>query len=119
MELPPGLKEKYARLESVRNELQVVILRRQQIEAELRDVAAALREIEKLKSSGRNIVIYKSFGPLLVRANEKEIEEELKEKQEILKVRLDTLKKQEAQLRKQYESLAKRLREEVSSSGAG
>ncbi|RLE82326.1 MAG: prefoldin subunit beta [Thermoprotei archaeon] len=111
--LPERLRTRVAKFQQLQNELQLVILRRQQVELQLKDVEAALNEISKALEKGEGLKLYKLVGPILVSAEVEELKKELEEKKEIMEVRLKTLQKHENLLRKQVEDLRKELEKEL------
>ena len=70
------LQDQIGRLQQMRNQMQMIIQQRQQVELRLKDVEDALEELDKTDS---NSPIYKSIGSLLIKTKGKsEIVKELK-----------------------------------------
>ncbi|MFP3213386.1 MAG: prefoldin subunit beta, partial [Thermoproteus sp.] len=65
-QLPPSLQDLVNRLQQAQSQLQSVLLRKQNYEAELRDVEKAMGEIEKLPQDAK---IYKSVGNFLLQTS--------------------------------------------------
>ena len=76
-ELPPWLKEQISRLQQLQQNLQAIMMQKQQIELEIVETDRALEELNKTKPSDS---IYKSAGPLLIKTEKDSVEKELSEK---------------------------------------
>jgi prefoldin beta subunit len=87
-----------------------VLLRKQQYEAELREVEKAISEIEKLPQEAR---IYKSVGNFLLPQSRDSALQELKDRKELLELHLKTLSRQESMLREQLEKLREEINKEL------
>jgi len=96
-ELPPQLQEQIMRLQQLQRTLQAVITQKTQLELELSEINAALAEITKM---GKNAIMYKSVGSLLVKTEKKTVASELGERKELVNTRITVLKKQEERSRK-------------------
>ena len=105
-ELPPSVKQRIARLQQLQQTLNVIIVERQRLEAELIEVKDALEELQK---SPDDVMVYKAVGPILVQSDKQKLIEELNEKKELTETRLKLLEKQEQRTRSQLESLQKEL----------
>ena len=114
-ELPPSVKQRIARLQQLQQTLNVIIVERQRLEAELIEVKDALEELQK---SPDDVMVYKAVGPILVRSDKQKLVEELNEKRELTETRLKLLEKQEQRTRSQLESLQKELQQALSGSSA-
>ena len=114
-ELPPSVKQRIARLQQLQQTLNVIIVERQRLEAELIEVKDALEELQK---SPDDVMVYKAVGPILVRSDKQKLVEELNEKRELTETRLKLLEKQQQRTRSQLESLQKELQQALSGSSA-
>ncbi len=114
-ELPPSIKQRIARLQQLQQTLNVIIVERQRLEAELIEVKDALEELQK---SPDDVMVYKAVGPILVQSDKQKLVEELNEKRELTETRLKLLEKQEQRTRSQLESLQKELQQALSGSSA-
>ena len=112
--LPPGMQAQVNKLQQLQNELQVMILRKQQLELQLRETETALEELGKINERDK-AKIYKLAGPILVSTTYEKIKNELEEDKETLEIKIKTIEKQEGLLRKQVTDLQKRLSKELSS----
>ncbi|RLE57760.1 MAG: prefoldin subunit beta [Thermoprotei archaeon] len=109
--LPPHLQAEIGRLQQLQEQLQMLIMRRQQWENELREIESAISELEKISE---NTPVYKIAGPILVASTRDKALQDLKERREIVELHIKTLSRQESLLRKQIEELSKKVSEELS-----
>jgi prefoldin beta subunit len=75
-ELPPWLKEQISRLQQLQQNLQAIMMQKQQIELEIVETERALEELSKTTTSDS---IYKAAGPLLIKSEKDTIEKDLTE----------------------------------------
>jgi len=109
--LPPQVQERLLRLQQLQQTLQTVLTQKQQLELELTETEQALSELEK---TDENVVIYKSIGSLLVKAEKAKVTTELNERKELLNTRISVLGKQEERLRSQAKELQAKLQRDLS-----
>ncbi len=105
-EVPPELQHKLMRLQQLRDQLQTITLRRQQLELELREVEGALDELNKLAAE---TIVYKSTGILFYKTERDKMVSELTDRKETLELRVKTLHHQEDSSKKQFEEYRKQL----------
>ncbi len=110
-QIPPHIRQQLARLAQIEQMLINVVTRRQQWEAELREIEHAIDEISKLPQGA---VVYKSVSNLLFRVERDKALSELNERKETVELHIKTLQRQESLLRRQLEELRKRVSEEMS-----
>ncbi len=109
-ELPPYLREQLARYDQVQQNLQAVLMQRQQVELELTESEKALEELAKATDSEG---IYKFAGNLLVKVQKDAIVNELNEKKELANTRKMVLAKQESRFRENLKDLQAKIDEAV------
>jgi prefoldin beta subunit len=109
-QIPPSLQDLANRFNQAQAQLQSVLLRKQQYEAELREVEKAISEIEKLPQDAR---IYKSVGNFLLPQTKDSALQELKDRKELLELHVKTLARQESMLREQLEKLREEINKEL------
>jgi prefoldin beta subunit len=109
-ELPPWLRENLARFDQLQQNLQAVLMQKQQVDAEGQD---ADRALEELKKASETDPIYKYAGSLLVKVGREAILKELEEKKELSSTRTMVLSKQEARLRESIKELQTKINEAV------
>lgn len=115
-QLPPQVQMQLARLQDLQEQLRAIVLRKQQIELELREVERALKETEGLSN---DVPIYKSVGALLFKTEKEKVVKELGERKEELELRIKTLERQESRVKQQLEELRKSILSYTSQFSAG
>ena len=95
-ELPPWLREQVARLQQLQQNLQAIMMQKQQVELEVVETDRALEEIKK---TGTEETVYKSAGPLLIKSKREDVIKELEEKKELSNTRVMVLSKQETRVK--------------------
>lgn len=109
-ELPPYLREQLARFDQLQQNLQAVLIQKQQVEAELAETEKALEELGKVSDTE---TIYKYAGNLLIKVSKEAIVKELTEKKELATTRQLVLSKQEARFRESLKELQAKIDETV------
>ena len=103
MEISPQLKNQLNQLEQIRQQIQVLMAQRSQLETQRKEVELAMEGLEGLPEGS---TVYKSAGALLIRSDDRGIlKTELTEDKESLGLRIATLEKQEKKLRERFEEL--------------
>jgi len=105
-ELPPWLKEQLARFEQIQQNLQAVLVQKQQVELEQAEAEKALEELGKSSNSDQ---IYKFAGNLLIKVSRDAIVKELGEKKELASTRSLVLAKQEARFRENLKDIQAKI----------
>ena len=101
-ELPPYIREQLARFDQVQQNLQSVLIQKQQVEMELAETEKALEELAKATDSEG---IYKFAGNLLVKVEKDAMVKELNERKELGSTRKMVLAKQEGRFRENLKDL--------------
>jgi prefoldin beta subunit len=109
-ELPPQLREQLARYEQIQQNLQAILIQKQQVELELSETEKALEELGKATDSE---AIYKFAGNLLVKVKKDSVVKELSEKKELGNTRKMVLAKQEGRFRENLKELQTRIDDSV------
>jgi prefoldin beta subunit len=109
-ELPPQLREQLARYEQIQQNLQAVLIQKQQVEMELSETEKALEELGK---AGDSEAIYKFAGNLLVKVQKDAVVKELGEKKELANTRKMVLSKQEGRFRESLKDLQTKIDDAV------
>jgi prefoldin beta subunit len=115
-EIPPYLREQLARYEQLQQNLQTILVQKQQVDLESNEVEKALEELKKASDSD---AVYKSAGNLLVRAKKDELIKELDERKELSGTRSAVLAKQEQRVRESVKELEGKIQEALKSRGQG
>ena len=109
-EIPPWLREQLARLQQLQQNLQAIMMQKQQLEAESVEIEKAT---EELKKSGVDEAIYKSVGPLLIKTKKDETLKELDEKKDLSNTRLVVLGKQETRVKENLKEVENKINEMI------
>lgn len=105
-ELPPWLKEQISRLQQLQQNLQAIMMQKQQIELEIVETERALEELSKTTTSDS---IYKAAGPLLIKSEKDTVEKELTEKKELANTRVMVLGKQESRVKENLKEVENKI----------
>jgi prefoldin beta subunit len=105
-ELPPWLKEQISRLQQLQQNLQAIMMQKQQIELEIVETERALEELSKTTTSDS---IYKAAGPLLIKSEKDVIEKDLTEKKELANTRVMVLGKQELRVKENLKEVENKI----------
>ncbi len=112
--LPPEVRQKAVKYDSLRNMLL-------KLEAELRAAESELREVNEimdaLKKLPENIEVYKSVGHVLIKESKDSIYKELEERKELLTIKLQKYKNQVEVLRRQVSESERELKESLERHG--
>jgi prefoldin beta subunit len=109
-ELPPYIREQLARFDQTQQNLQAVLIQKQQVEMELSETEKALQELAKASDSES---IYKYAGNLLIKVAKPEIVKELTEKKELATTRKMVLSKQESRFKESIKDLQTKIDDAV------
>ncbi len=115
-ELPPWLKEQLARLQQLQQNLQAIMMQKQQVEIENVETERALEELKKTTSDD---AVYKLAGPLLVKSNRDGLIKDLEEKKELSKTRVVVLGKQESRVKENLKEVESKINQMVQMSRSG
>ena len=109
-EIPPWLREQLARFEQLQQNLQSILVQRQQVEIESSEVGKAL---EELKKASETDAVYKSAGNILIRAKKEDLIKELDERKELSGTRTAVLTKQEQRVRENIKDLQAKIEDAI------
>ena len=115
-ELPPWFKEQLARFNQLQQNLQMIQMQKQQIEVELVEIDKALEELKKINAEDS---VYKTAGPVLIKAKRDDVMKELEEKKELSNTRVMVLSKQETRVKENLKEIQTKIDEMVRGAGAG
>ena len=111
-EIPPWLREQLARYEQLQQNLQAILVQKQQVDLESSDIDRALSELSKASDLD---AVYKSAGNLLVKAKKEDVSKDLQEKKELSSTRSAVLTKQEQRVRENLKELEAKIQDAVKS----
>ena len=103
MDIPKETQESIGKLQMIEQNVQTLMMQKQQFQAQQFEIDSALKEIEKTDES------YKIVGNVMIKADKAGLKEELSKKKEIIDLRLKNIDKQEEQLKKKAETLQKEV----------
>jgi prefoldin beta subunit len=103
MEIPKETQESISKLQLIEQNVQTLLMQKQQFQAQLFELESALKEIEKTDES------YKIIGNVMIKTDKTALKAELASKKEIIDLRLKNIDKQEKQLREKGEALQKEV----------
>ncbi|HUI86470.1 MAG TPA: prefoldin subunit beta, partial [Nitrososphaerales archaeon] len=109
-ELSPYLREQLARYEQIQQNLQAVLVQKQQVELEREETKKALEELGKASDTDN---IYKFAGSMLIKVAKDSITKELVEKKELAETRAVVLAKQETRFKESLKDLQTKIDDAV------
>ena len=93
--LPPWIREQISRLQQIQQNLQAIMIKKQQIEQEIAETDRILEEIKKIDGDNK---VYKRYDNLLIKSKREDILKEFKEKKVTLNTRMLVVEKQESRV---------------------
>ena len=115
-EVPPWLKEQLERYEQLQQNLQSVLVQKQQIDLEIIEISKALEELNK---SADDVKVYKSAGTVMVSSNKADVVKELTESKDLSNTKITVLNKQEERLKESLKEVQEKLDETMKRSTTG
>ena len=109
-EIPPWLREQLARLQQLQQNLQAIMMQKQQLEAESVEIEKAT---EELKKSEQDEAVYKNVGPLMIKTKKDDTLKELDEKKDLANTRLVVLGKQETRVKENLKEVENKINEMI------
>ncbi len=103
-ELPKDVQEKLMHLQRLQQQIQMIVVQKQQFQLQMMETENALEELKNAKKA-----TYKLVGEVLIEKDKKELEKELGETKEKIELRLKSIEKQEANLHAQSQKLQEEL----------
>ena len=115
-EVPPWLKEQLERYEQLQQNLQSVLVQKQQIDLEIIEINKALEELNK---SADDVKVYKSAGTVMVSSNKAVVVKDLTESKDLSNTKITVLSKQEERLKASLKEVQEKLDETMKRSTTG
>lgn len=109
-ELPPWLREQLSRLQQLQQNLQAVMMQKQQVELEVVETDRALEELRKIEGDN---AVYKGAGPLLIKTNKDDVLKELEERKELSNTRITVLGKQETRIKDNLKEVENKINQMI------
>ena len=108
------LKHQIGQFQQIQQQAQLIVVQKQNMELQLKEVSNALSELEKAED---DVKLYKSIGSLFISAKKDPTVEELKEMKESLEIRVSSLKKQEEQITNKLKEMEKKISQKLQGTG--
>ncbi|MBH59465.1 MAG: prefoldin subunit beta [Thaumarchaeota archaeon] len=115
-DVPPWLREQLERYEQLQQNLQSVLVQKQQIDLEIIEIDKALAELEK---SADDVKVYKSAGTVMVSSNKTDVVKDLTESKDLSNTKLSVLNKQEERLKENIKEVQTKLDESMKRGATG
>ena len=115
-EVPPWLKEQLERYEQLQQNLQSVLVQKQQVDLEIIEISKALEELNK---SADDVKVYKSAGTVMVSSNKADVVKNLTESKDLSNTKITVLNKQEERLKASLKEVQEKLDETMKRSTTG
>ena len=115
-EVPPWLKEQLERYEQLQQNLQSVLVQKQQVDLERIEIDKALEELNK---SADDVKVYKSAGTEMVSSNKADVVKNLTESKDLSNTKITVLNKQEDRLKESLKEVQEKLDEAMKRSPIG
>ena len=95
-QIPPLVQEQLAKFQQAQQNLQSILMQKQQLESEKLETQRAL---EELKKASDDESVFKHAGTIMIKSNKKDLTDELEEQIELAKTKASLLVKQEERLK--------------------
>jgi prefoldin beta subunit len=107
-QMPPWLQEQIGKMQQSQQNLQSILMQKQQVEMEN---AESDRALEELKKAADGDQVFKYAGSILIKSNKKSLIDELEEKKELSKTKTTVLAKQEERLKTSLQEQEQKIQE--------
>jgi len=114
-QIPPMVQEQLARLQQTQQNLQSILMQKQQLESEKLEIGKAL---EELKKTSDDELVFKHAGTIMIKSNKKDLIEELEEQMELAKTKASLLVKQEERLKTTLKEQETKIQEMIKNSSS-
>ena len=95
-QIPPMVQEQLTQFQQTQQNLQSILMQKQQLESQKLETEKAL---EELKKASDDEAVFKHAGTIMIKSNKKDLLEELEEQMELAKTKASLLAKQEERLK--------------------
>ena len=107
-QMPPWLQEQIGKMQQSQQNLQSIMMQKQQVEMENAESDRALEELKKASDSDQ---VFKYAGSILIKSDKKSLIDELEEKRELSKTKSTVLAKQEERLKTSLQEQEQKIQE--------
>jgi len=114
-QIPPVVQEQLARLQQTQQNLQSIMMQKQQLESEKLETEKAL---EELKKASDDESVFKHAGTIMIKSNKKDLIDELEEHVELAKTKASILVKQEERLKTTLKEQETKIQEMIKNSSS-
>jgi len=115
-QMPPWLQEQIAKMQQSQQNLQSILMQKQQVEMENVESDKALEELKKASDDDN---VYKYAGSILIKSDKKSLIDELEEKKELAKTKSTVLAKQEERLKTSLQEQEQKIQEMLKNPTSG
>ena len=114
-QIPPLVQEQLAKFQQAQQNLQSILMQKQQLESEKLETQRAL---EELKKASDDESVFKHAGTIMLKSNKKDLTDELEEQMELAKTKSSLLVKQEERLKTTLKEQETKIQEMMQGSSA-
>ena len=114
-QIPPLVQEQLAKFQQAQQNLQSILMQKQQLESEKLETEKAL---EELKKASDDESVFKHAGTIMIKSNKKDLTDELEEQMELAKTKSSLLVKQEERLKTTLKEQETKIQEMMQGSSA-
>jgi prefoldin beta subunit len=107
-QMPPWLQEQIGKMQQSQQNLQSILMQKQQVEMEN---AESDRALEELKKASDDDQVFKYAGSILIKSDKKSLIDDLEEKKELSKTKSTVLAKQEERLKTSLQEQEQKIQE--------
>jgi len=107
-QMPPWLQEQIGKMQQSQQNLQSILMQKQQVEMENTESDRALEELKKASDDDQ---VFKYAGSILIKSNKQSLIDELEEKKELSKTKSTVLAKQEERLKTSLQEQEQKIQE--------
>ena len=107
-QMPPWLQEQITKMQQSQQNLQSILMQKQQVEMENVESDRALEELKKASDTDQ---VFKYAGSILIKSDKKSLIDELEEKKELSKTKSTVLAKQEERLKTSLQEQEQKIQE--------
>ena len=111
-QMPPWLQEQIGKMQQSQQNLQSILMQKQQVEMENAESDRALEELKKVSDGDQ---VFKYAGSILIKSDKKSLIDELEEKKELSKTKTTVLAKQEERLKTSLQEQEQKIQEMLKS----
>ena len=114
-QIPPLVQEQLAKFQQAQQNLQSILMQKQQLESEKLETQRAL---EELKKASDDESVFKHAGTIMIKSNKNDLIDELEEQIELAKTKSSLLIKQEERLKTTIKEQETKIQEMMQGSSA-